>query len=142
MNGLGKHVIAELYDCDKEIINNQVLIEDVMLETVELSGATIEKSIFHKFSPHGITGVVVVSESHFAIHTWPEYGYSAVDIFTCGDLIDNYKALNHLRDKLFAKNLSVVELKRGLLDLGVDLPHKPGITPHTPVLSKPPVPKT
>jgi S-adenosylmethionine decarboxylase len=125
MDALGKHVIAELYGCNSAIINNQELIEDIMLEAVELSGATIVKPVFHKFSPHGVSGMVVVSESHFAIHTWPEYGYCALDIFTCGDLINNQIALDHLKSKLQAANISVVEMKRGLLDLGVELRHKP-----------------
>ena len=125
MNALGKHVIAELYNCDPEIINNQEIVEDIMLEAVELSGATIVKPVFHKFSPHGVSGMVVVSESHFAIHTWPEYGYCAVDIFTCGDSIDNQKAFDHLKTRLKSQNISVVEMKRGLLDLGVEVRHKP-----------------
>ncbi len=125
MDALGKHVIAELYECDREIINNQELIEDIMLEAVDLSGATIVKPAFHKFSPHGVSGMVVVSESHFSIHTWPEYGYCAVDIFTCGNLIDNHKALTHLKHRLGSKSISVVEMKRGMLDLGVELHHKP-----------------
>ena len=125
MDALGKHVIAELYGCSAEIINNQELIEDYMLEAVELSGATIVKPVFHKFSPHGVSGMVVVSESHFAIHTWPEYGYCALDIFTCGNLINNQIALDHLKNKFQATNISVVEMKRGMLDLGVELRHKP-----------------
>ncbi|MCL8266680.1 MULTISPECIES: adenosylmethionine decarboxylase [Leptospira] len=125
MNALGKHVIAEFYDCDYEIINNHELVEDIMLKSVDLSGATTIKSVFHRFSPYGVSGVVVVSESHFAIHTWPEYGYCAVDVFTCGDLIDNQAALDYLKEKLGSKNISVVEMKRGVLNLGVDLHHKP-----------------
>lgn len=125
MDALGKQVIAEFYDCDRNIINDHHLIEEIMLEAVDVAGATIIKPAFHKFNPHGVSGVVVVSESHFTIHTWPEYGYCAVDIFTCGDLVDNNKALNLLRNKLKAKSLSVVELKRGVLDLGIPLRHKP-----------------
>ncbi|WP_036036686.1 adenosylmethionine decarboxylase [Leptospira mayottensis] len=125
MNALGKHVIAEFYDCDYEIINNHELVEDIMLKSVDLSGATTIKSVFHRFSPYGVSGVVVVSESHFAIHTWPEYGYCAVDVFTCGDLIDNQAALDYLKEKFGSKNISVVEMKRGVLNLGVDLHHKP-----------------
>ncbi|WP_036095430.1 adenosylmethionine decarboxylase [Leptospira weilii] len=125
MNALGKHVIAEFYDCDYETINNHELVEDIMLKSVDLSGATTIKSVFHRFSPYGVSGVVVVSESHFAIHTWPEYGYCAVDVFTCGDLIDNQAALDYLKEKFGSKNISVVEMKRGLLNLGVDLHHKP-----------------
>ncbi|AYV57895.1 S-adenosylmethionine decarboxylase proenzyme [Leptospira yasudae] len=122
---MGKHVIAEFYDCDYETINNHELVEDIMLKSVDLSGATTIKSVFHRFSPYGVSGVVVVSESHFAIHTWPEYGYCAVDVFTCGDLIDNQAALDYLKEKFGSKSISVVEMKRGLLNLGVDLHHKP-----------------
>ncbi|PKA05218.1 S-adenosylmethionine decarboxylase proenzyme [Leptospira ellisii] len=122
---MGKHVIAEFYDCDYETINNHELVEDIMLKSVDLSGATTIKSVFHRFSPYGVSGVVVVSESHFAIHTWPEYGYCAVDVFTCGDLIDNQAALDYLKEKFGSKSISVVEMKRGVLNLGVDLHHKP-----------------
>jgi S-adenosylmethionine decarboxylase len=125
MDALGKHVIAEFYKCDKEIINNRELVETYMREAVELSGATLIDTIFHKFSPHGISGLVVVAESHFAIHTWPEYGYSAIDIFTCGDIIDNKIALKHLKEKLLAQSISIIEMKRGVLDLGKELLHKP-----------------
>jgi S-adenosylmethionine decarboxylase len=125
MNALGKHTIVELYNCDEATINNVELVEDIMLEAVEVSGATIVKPVFHKFSPHGVSGMVVVSESHFSIHTWPEYGYCAVDIFTCGDLIDNQKALDVMKTRFQSENISVVEMKRGVLNLGVELRHKP-----------------
>lgn len=125
MKGLGKHVIAELYDCDKATIDNEELVESIMLGAVDVSGATTVKPVFHKFSPYGVSGVVVVSESHFAIHTWPEYGYCALDIFTCGDIIDNHKALSFLKEKLGSARISVTEMTRGMLDLGVELRHKP-----------------
>ncbi len=125
MQALGRHVLAELYDCDKELINDQEFIEEIMLRAVEVSGATIVKPVFHKFNPHGVSGVVVIAESHFTIHTWPEYGYCALDIFTCGDVIDNYAALTFIREKLMAKGVSVSEVKRGVLNLGVELKHKP-----------------
>ena len=125
MNALGKHVIVELYDCDREIINDQNLIEKIMIDAVEISGATLVKTVFHQFSPHGITGVAVVAESHFAIHTWPEYGYCALDIFTCGDLIDNHKAIEFFKDKLIAQKISIVEMERGVLNLGKEIFHKP-----------------
>ncbi|MCG9876074.1 MAG: adenosylmethionine decarboxylase [Leptospiraceae bacterium] len=127
MKALGKHVIAEFYDCDHESINNHELVETIMLEACEISGATVIKPSFHKFNPHGVSGCIVISESHFTIHTWPEYGYAAVDVFTCGDLIDNQAALNYMREKFGARNVSVVEMNRGVLNLGVgeDLRHKP-----------------
>ena len=116
MNALGKHVIAELYNCDPEIINNQEIVEDIMLEAVELSGATIVKPVFHKFSPHGVSGMVVVSESHFAIHTWPEYGYAAVDLFTCGDEVNPWDAFEYLEKALKSDRSETSEVARGLVD--------------------------
>lgn len=128
MQALGRHVIAELYDCDCGLINDHAFVEETMLRAVELSGATIIKPVFHNFNPHGVSGVVVIGESHFSIHTWPEYGYCAVDIFTCGDVIDNHVALSHIKEHLRAQSCSVSEIKRGVLNLGIPLKHKPDAT--------------
>jgi S-adenosylmethionine decarboxylase len=115
MNSLGRHVIAEFYGCNADIINNQELVENIMLEASEISGATIVKPVFHKFSPHGVSGIIMVAESHLSIHTWPEYGYCAIDIFTCGDIIDNYAALEHMKLGFHAQSVSIIEMKRGIL---------------------------
>lgn len=126
MKSLGKHLIVELYDCDRVRINDVAQVERIMVEAVKLSKATIIQPVFHQFSPHGVSGVVVIAESHFTIHTWPEYGYCAVDIFTCGDLIDADLALHFLKEQFEAKNLSVVDIKRGVLDIpSLELKHKP-----------------
>jgi S-adenosylmethionine decarboxylase len=114
-----------LYDCDAELINDARGVEDTLVEAVRISGAKIVQSVVHQFNPHGISGVVVIEESHFSVHTWPEYGYCALDIFTCGDEIDYYSALQYLKEEFQAKNLSVTEMKRGMLDLPVKLLHKP-----------------
>lgn len=126
MKALGQHLIIELYDCDSSIINCVSQVEEYMVEAVRISGATILKSVFHEFNPHGVAGVVVISESHFSIHTWPEYCYCALDIFTCGEVIDSQKALQFLKDKMAAKNISVVEVKRGIHHLPVEKMKKPG----------------
>jgi len=82
--------------------------------------------VFHQFNPHGVSGVVVIAESHFSIHTWPEYGYCALDIFTCGEQIDSDLALQFLKQAFKAKSMSIVELKRGTLDVPEgELKHKP-----------------
>jgi len=120
MKGLGNHLLIELYDCNIDTINDAGKVEQILTEAVKVSGASIIKPLFHKFNPHGVSGVVVIAESHFSIHTWPEYGYCALDIFTCGDDIDSQKALKFLREKLEAKSISVVETKRGILDLPVE----------------------
>ena len=124
MQALGRHVIAELYGCDRDLINDHEFIEESMLRAAETAGAHVIRSVFHKFNPHGVSGVVVIAESHFTIHTWPDYGYCALDIFTCGDLIDNHSALSYLKEQFKAANTSVVEMSRGVLNLGVDLKYK------------------
>jgi S-adenosylmethionine decarboxylase len=125
VQSLGNHLIIELYDCQVEAINDAKTVEDRLIEAVRLSGAKMVQSVIHKFNPHGVSGVIVIEESHFSVHTWPEYGYCALDIFTCGDEIDYYSALHYLKKEFQAKNLSVTEMKRGMLDLPVKLLHKP-----------------
>lgn len=125
LQSLGNHLIIELYECDQEIINDAQGVEDALIQAVKISGAKMVQSVIHKFNPHGISGVIVIEESHFSVHTWPEYGYCALDIFTCGDEIDYYSALKYLKEEFQAKNLSVTEMKRGLINLPVKLLHKP-----------------
>jgi S-adenosylmethionine decarboxylase len=126
MKALGKHLIVELYDCDRSLIDRVDQVEAILVEAVKISKATIIKPVFHQFNPHGVSGVVVIAESHFSIHTWPEYGYCALDIFTCGEQIDSDLALQFLKKAFRAKNMSVMELKRGTLDVPEgELKHKP-----------------
>ena len=113
MRRLGKHFIIELYDCDKTVINDLKAVENHLLEAAKLSGATIIRPLFHKFPPKGISGIVVVAESHFSIHTWPEFGYCALDIFTCSEQIKGQKALSYLKEHLMAKTSSITVLERG-----------------------------
>lgn len=118
-----------MYECDPEILNDFDTIRSSMLEAAELAGAHIVGDTFHRFSPHGVSGVVVIAESHLSIHTWPEYRYAALDLFTCGDTVDPWKGFSHLREKLRSKQISHTELKRGLFPLvnGERLPYKPAI---------------
>ncbi len=114
MEGLGTHLIAELFDCNELHLNDVKKVEEVMMAAAELSSATIIKPFFHKFSPYGISGVIVIAESHFTIHTWPEYGYAAVDVFTCGDLAYQ-KALDYIKTELEAERCSIFQFQRGIL---------------------------
>ncbi len=125
VQSLGNHLIVEMYDCNTDLINDAQGVEKSLVEAVEISGANIVQAVVHEFNPHGVSGVVVIEESHFSVHTWPEYGYCALDIFTCGDEIDYYSALQYLKKEFEAQNLSVTEMKRGMLDLPVKLLHKP-----------------
>ncbi|HKJ32859.1 MAG TPA: adenosylmethionine decarboxylase, partial [Balneolales bacterium] len=96
MKALGRQILVEYYDCDTEVINDVAEVEKILLVGTKKSKASIISHNFHKFSPHGVSGTVVIAESHVAIHTWPEYGYAAVDIFTCGDTIDPWVIQEHL----------------------------------------------
>ena len=88
--------------------------------------ATIVDEVFHEFSPFGISGVVVIAESHLAIHTWPEYCYAAVDVFSCGEVLQPQVAVDYLVEQLGAARASVVELQRGVfLNATRPLLHKP-----------------
>ena len=129
MRVLGQHILAELYGCNSTILNDVDLIKQYMEEAALKSNATIVNSAFHHFSPYGVSGVVVIAESHLAIHTWPEYNYAAVDIFTCGTSVDPWKAFEVLKERLQATESVTKEMKRGLPDLGehhdTTISHKP-----------------
>ena len=113
MNALGRHLLMELEDCNEEVLDNLDTLEETMVTAAEAAGATVVGKSFHRFSPHGISGVVVVAESHLFIHTWPEYGYAAADIFTCGTSVQPEKAAALLVEKLGARNHSMQEIARG-----------------------------
>ena len=92
-------------------------IESTLMEAARRSKAHIVQSVFHQFNPHGVSGVVVISESHFSVHTWPEYGYAAVDLFSCGESIDYKTAMNSLATKLKSKHVTSVAIQRGLVGI-------------------------
>ena len=129
MRVLGRHMLVELYECDKNVLNNQDLIQKSMEEAAVKSNATVVNSIFHQFNPHGVSGVVVIAESHLAIHTWPEYNYAAVDLFTCGTSVNPRIAFEILKDRLGAAHFTTRELNRGLEDKDnssdIHIRHKP-----------------
>ena len=114
MKILGKHLIVEYSGCDNGMLDNLEQLEKHLNESVRRAGATIVSSRFHRYNPQGVSGVVVIAESHISIHTWPEYGYAAVDFFTCGDAVDPYKAYEYIKEQLKATDASVSELKRGI----------------------------
>jgi S-adenosylmethionine decarboxylase len=115
LNALGRHLLVELHDCNKEALNDLGLLRDVMVKAAIDCGAVVLGESFHRFSPQGVSGVVIIAESHLSIHTWPEYGYAAVDIFTCGTFVNPEKAAEVIIEKLGSKNHSVMEIPRGVL---------------------------
>jgi S-adenosylmethionine decarboxylase len=122
---LGTHLLVELRDCNPAILRSLEKVKNILISAAKEARATIIDLSFHEFNPFGISGVVVIAESHLTIHTWPEYGYAAVDIFTCGDVIKPEVAASCLIKLFECKNPSVVEMKRGILSYkNKKLPHK------------------
>ena len=115
MNPLGRHVLLELRDCDRSMLDDLPYLRDVMLAAADQVGATVIDHIFHRFSPQGVTGVVAIAESHLCVHTWPEHGYAAVDIFTCGDGFDPTLAAQLLIERLHSHDPELTEVPRGIL---------------------------
>lgn len=116
MNALGRHILAELFGCNPESLNDLKKVEKAMVSAAVKAGAEVREVAFHKFSPQGISGVVVISESHLAVHTWPEYGYAAVDVFTCGDRVDPWVACEFINQAFGAQHTTANEVKRGLFE--------------------------
>jgi spermidine synthase len=113
---LGNHILIEFMNCDPAILNDVATIEKNMVDAASKAGATVINSTFHHFSPYGVSGVVVIQESHLAIHTWPEWGYSAVDLFTCGE-IDAWISFDYLKNSFGSDSYSAIEIKRGSVNL-------------------------
>lgn len=126
MQSLIKLISVDYHECDAEILKDLKYIEKAMLEAAMAMGATALGHCFHRFSPHGVSGAVIVAESHLAIHTWPEYRYAAVDFEVCGRKIDPWEGFHLLLEKLKAKRTSQFEMARGLFDAPPgSMPHKP-----------------
>ncbi len=115
-SALGNHILVEFMNCDPHIMNDVAAIERDMVDAAKKAEATVINSTFHHFSPYGVSGVVVIQESHLAIHTWPEYGYAAVDVFTCGEM-NAWIAFDYLKESFQAKSYSAIEMKRGSVNL-------------------------
>jgi len=105
----------EAYDCEYDVLDDLRGIQGAMIEAAERTGATVVDVAFRKFEPYGVSGVVIISESHLAIHTWPEFGYAAIDLFTCGDKADPWRAFEYLSDYFKPKRITTMEIRRGSL---------------------------
>lgn len=115
MQRIGRHLILELWGCDTHQINSIETIERAITETIEACGATLLDLRVYPFTPQGVTGVAILSESHLMIHTWPEHGYAAVDVFTCGMHTDPSKAVPVLRRHFLPERVQVMEMNRGII---------------------------
>ncbi|WP_320676063.1 adenosylmethionine decarboxylase [Prochlorococcus sp. MIT 1300] len=109
---VGKHCILELYECDKAKLNDEAFLRTSITSAAKGAGATLLNLITHRFEPQGVTGLALLAESHISIHTWPESGYAAVDVFTCGDHTMPELACEFLRREFSAKSFSLKSFKR------------------------------
>ncbi|TDX52694.1 adenosylmethionine decarboxylase [Orenia marismortui] len=113
---LGRHILVEFYNCNSGILRDHKQIEEYMKQAALEAKATIVESVFHHFNPWGVSGAVIISESHLTIHTWPEYNYAAVDLFTCGGEVDPWSGFDYLAEKLESEKTETTEVARGSFD--------------------------
>lgn len=110
---IGYQVLIDIYECDYKKMEDIVYIKEMMIELANILKTNIRKVVFEKFEPYGISGVLIISESHLTIHTWPEYNYVGIDIFTCSKKVEYNEALNYLLEKLGTNKYEIKELYRG-----------------------------
>ena len=115
---LGRHWLVELQQCADDILREVAEVERIMREAAVIAKANIVSGHFHQFQPYGVSGVLVIAESHFTIHTWPEHAYAAVDIFTCSPDLEVEMAIRQLQTDFGAKQMEVQVFKRGSLMMG------------------------
>lgn len=113
MEGIGIHCICELYDCPRKLLDDETFVRQALRESVDHGLATLLHEVSHRFHPQGVTALALVAESHVAIHTWPEFGYAAIDVFTCGRRANAEKACLHLVRVFEAGKYTLTRLDRG-----------------------------
>ena len=132
MKAIGRHVILEMWGCQN--LESVETAEQALREMVQALAVNLLDLKVYPFSPVGVTGMAIVSESHLVIHTWPEYGYAAVDIFTCGAPRDPQAAIGVLRHLYEPEHVQVMEINRGQIDLP-ELTPSPSDRTRAPALS-------
>ncbi|PIU18015.1 MAG: adenosylmethionine decarboxylase [Elusimicrobia bacterium CG08_land_8_20_14_0_20_44_26] len=113
---VGRHIVADLWGCNSEYLDDVSIVQDFMNKAAREADATVLNSTFHTFQPHGVSGAVIIAESHLAIHTWSELGLASIDIYTCGAKADPWAAFKFLKKSFQAKKYTVLELKRGIFE--------------------------
>ncbi len=112
---LGFHIIAEFYGCDPKKLEKVQDVEPVLTKAAEIAEFNVLGRNFYQFEPYGVTGILLLSESHVSIHTWPEHGYVALDVFTCSHKEQARVAYSVLREEFSPKRADVIEIDRGIL---------------------------
>jgi S-adenosylmethionine decarboxylase len=111
---LGSHLLIELYGCRNSTLEQESVVGNAMREAALESEATVVAQSFHEFKPYGVSGAVIIQESHYTIHTWPEHGYAAVDLFYCGGTVKVHRAVEVLRKRFQPERIKFLVVRRGL----------------------------
>ena len=113
---VGSHYLLELFDCPTEKINDERFVRSCLVEAIGLARLSLVEMVSHSFHPHGLTMVVLLKESHLSFHSWPEYGYVAIDLFTCGLNSEPEAACDYLARVLEASRFDRQKIRRGPLE--------------------------
>lgn len=124
MKALGHHIVAELSQCDPEILTDLDRVQAAMVQAALVARAEIRELAFHRFYPTGVSGVVVLAESHLAIHTWPDLGYAAIDVYTCGDTAEPWRACRYLAEQFGSASMQTTVMERGIPSPNGDFGHR------------------
>lgn len=111
---LGSHLLVELFGCEGSTLEREDFVGDTMRQAAVESKATVVEQSFHEFKPYGVSGAVIIQESHYTIHTWPEHGYAAVDLFYCGGTVLVHRAVDVLRERFKPSRIKFLVVRRGL----------------------------
>lgn len=124
---LGTQLLVEMHECLAERLDDVEWVKTVLVEAAVCAQATIVDILFHKFHPVGVSGVVVIAESHIAIHTWPEHRYAALDIFSCSQTLKGVEAASFIIERFHCAHSSMLEVRRGVLPSGAVLKTRLGL---------------
>src|SRR3989442_5953368 len=114
MDTIGHHYIAEASGCKPDVIGKVEAVERILVRAAEVAGVQVWSISFHRFDPNGVSRVVLISESHMSLHTWPEDGYVALDIFTCRDAAKPEKAMQRALKECGAPHVHITQVTPGL----------------------------
>ncbi|MEL6909190.1 MAG: adenosylmethionine decarboxylase [Cyanobacteria bacterium J06598_4] len=120
MEQIGTHLVIDAWQAPADLLNDPDVIRAALIEAITVGKTTLIDLCVHQFSPHGVTATATLAESHIAIHTWPEHGYFAADLFFCG-AGEPKIAANILQTNLKARQVKIQELKRGFISTGPNL---------------------
>ena len=113
---LGKHYIVNYYRCDSDILRNVGVVENILRDAARVGDLTIVDSFYKQFEPYGVSGASILKESHITIHTWPEHGFAALDIFVCDDNSNPLSCIQYIRDKLDSDSYEIDLINRGYIE--------------------------